>query len=89
MLPHIYPNPFNAKIQIILSLLSFSTLELSIIDLKGAKINTLFKGKKSKGMYQFAWDGKDVKGNQVVSGIYFVLLHSKHNTESQKIILLK
>ena len=40
-------------------------------------------------MYQFAWDGRDWKGNYVVSGIYFVLLETEHNTESQKIILLK
>jgi hypothetical protein len=89
MLDHSYPNPFNAKIQITLSLLSFSTFELSIIDLKGTKVNTLHKGKKSKGMYQFAWDGRDGKGNYVVSGIYFVLFQTKYNTESQKIILLK
>ena len=89
MLVHSYPNPFNAKIQITLSLLSFSTFELSIIDLKGAKVNTLHKGKKSKGMYQFAWDGRDGKGNYVVSGIYFVLFQTEYKTESQKIILLK
>ena len=89
ILDHSYPNPFNAKIQITLSLLSFSTFELSIIDLKGAKVNTLHKGKKSKGMYQFAWDGRDGKGNHVVSGIYFVLFQTEYNTESQKIILLK
>ena len=89
MLDHSYPNPFNAKIQITLSLLSFSTFELSIIDLKGAKVNTLHKGKKSKGMYQFAWDGRDGKGNYVVSGIYFILFQTEYNTESQKIILLK
>ena len=89
MLDHSYPNPFNAKIQITVSLLSFSTFELSIIDLKGTKVNTLHKGKKSKGMYQFAWDGRDGKGNYVVSGIYFVLFQTEYNTESQKIILLK
>ena len=47
------------------------------------------KGKKSKGRHQFAWDGKDGKGNHVVSGIYFILFQTEHNTESQKIILLK
>ena len=61
MLDHSYPNPFNDKIQITLSLLSFSNFELSIVDLKGAKVKTLQKGKKSKGMYQFAWDGRGEK----------------------------
>ena len=89
MLDHSFPNPFNVKIQITLSLLSFSIFELSIIDLKGTKVNTLYKGKKSKGVYQFAWDGRDGKGNYVVSGIYFVLFQTESNTESQKIILLK
>ena len=67
----------------------FSNFELSIIDLKGAKVNTLYKGNKSKGMYQFVWNGKDGKGNHVVSGIYFFLFQTDNNTESQKIILLK
>ena len=89
MLDLTYPNPFNSKIQITLSLLSFSTFELSVIDLKGAKVHTLHKGKKSEGMYQFVWDGKDGLGNHVVSGIYFILIQTEQNTESQKIILLK
>ena len=89
ILDHSYPNPFNSKIQITLSLLCSSTFELSIIDLKGAMVTTLHKGKKSKGMYQFAWDAKDGEGNHVVSGIYFILFKTERNTESQKIILLK
>ena len=89
MLDHSYPNPFNVKTSIEISLLSSSTFDLSIIDLKGAKIKTLHKGKKSKGMYQFAWDGRDGKGNYVVSGIYFILFQTEHNSQSQKIILLK
>jgi len=89
MLDHSYPNPFNAKIHIVLSLLTSSVFELSIIDLKGAKIRTLHKGKKSKGMYQFKWDGRDEIGNYVVSGIYFILIKTEQMRESQKIILIK
>ena len=89
MLHYSYPNPFNAKIQIILSLLNSSVFELSIIDLKGANIKTLHLGKKSKGMYRFKWDGRDEKGKYVVSGIYFILIRTEQIRESQKIILLK
>ena len=89
MLDHSYPNPFNAKIQIVISLLSSSIFELSIMDLRGVNIKTLHKGKKSKGIYQFKWDGKDEIGNHVVSGIYFILLKTEQRRESQKIILLK
>ena len=89
MLNQSYPNPFNVKIQITLSLLSSYTFELCIVDLKGARIKTLHKGKKSKGTYNFPWDGRDGKGNYVGSGVYFVLLQNEIISKSQKIILLK
>ena len=89
MLNQSYPNPFNVEIQITLSLLSSYTFELCIVDLKGARIKTLHKGKKSKGTYNFPWDGRDGKGNYVGSGVYFVLLQNEIIRKSQKIILLK
>ena len=72
MLDHSYPNPFNAKIQITLSLLSFSTFELSIIDLKGAKVNTLHKGKNQRACINLL-GMEEMERKLCCVGIYFVL----------------
>ena len=84
-----YPNPFNAEIQIKILLPNSTVFKLSIIDLKGAKVTTLFSGKKSKGVHHLKWGGRDQRGYFVGSGVYFILIETHKRNETQKIILLK
>jgi flagellar hook assembly protein FlgD len=44
---------------------------------------------KSAGSYEVIWDGKDDKGKEVASGIYFHQLKAGDFTETKKMLLLK
>ena len=46
-------------------------------------------GLKQAGRYQLEWNGKDVSGEQVVSGIYYCLLKSGKAIVIQKMILIQ
>jgi len=84
-----YPNPFNptTNINFYIGSETFTTLE--IFNLKGQKINTILNDKLSTGEYNIPWEGKDLKGNSVPSGIYFYKLIAGEFNSSRKMILLK
>ncbi|MFA5454505.1 MAG: FlgD immunoglobulin-like domain containing protein [Sulfurimonas sp.] len=44
---------------------------VDILDVNGNKLKTLDVGTNPKGVYQFTWDGTDVNGNTVESGVYY------------------
>lgn len=85
-----YPNPFNPSttIQFRLSEDDFGTLE--IYNLKGQKVNELFKGEIVKKINHFAvWNGKDSNGQDVPSGIYLAKLTTGQKTYGQRLVLMK
>ncbi len=85
-----YPNPFNLSTTIPVSIPIESEVEISIYNIIGSEVKTIYKGALSPGKYWFRWDGTDDKSNIVSSGIYLYRLsdHSKINM-MKKMILLK
>jgi flagellar hook assembly protein FlgD len=55
----------------------------------GQLVRTLLDEEKQPGNYQIIWDGKDQKGNEVSSGIYFYQLKSGDYKETRKMTLLR
>ncbi len=84
-----YPNPFNPVTSISFSLDKEQKIDLSIYNIKGQKVTTLYKGLQKQGYNSRTWDGKDQRGNSVTSGIYFYRLKTETKTISRKMILLK
>jgi hypothetical protein len=80
-----YPNPFNPGTTLFLSLEESEDVVVSVYDIIGRKINTLFSGIIDAGNHEMGWDGLDQNGMQAPSGHYFV----KMQTASGKISALK
>jgi len=64
-------------------------ITISIYNLLGQKTITIVDEVKPAGQYSVIWDGKDRRGEQVASGIYFYNLRINDIAESKKMILLK
>jgi len=91
LLPN-YPNPFNPKTTISFNLISDELVKLSIYNIKGRLIRTLFEGLAPGQPYiphEYIWDGLDSAGMSVNSGIYFYKLESDNFISTRKMILLK
>jgi len=84
-----YPNPFNPVTQIEYSLPLDGPTRLGVYDLQGHEVLVLVDEVKSAGPHSVWWDGKDSRGREVTSGIYFIRLASQKQVTSRKITLAR
>lgn len=84
-----YPNPFNPYVNISYALPNTELVDLSIVNLLGQKIRTLVNTTQDPGEYYYTWDGKDVNGVTLQSGMYFAVINRKSRSVVLKITFLK
>jgi hypothetical protein len=84
-----YPNPFNPTTTIAYQLNNGTDVLLAIYNLAGQQIRTLVNERQSAGTWKVVWDGKDLHGNMVASGIYLYRLNIENNIQTRKMILIK
>jgi len=83
-----YPNPFNSNISVNYTINAGTEINISIFDLNGGLITqTLIN--KNMGRHTYQWDGTNVDGLQVSSGVYVIMFKDLHQSLSRKIVLLK
>jgi flagellar hook assembly protein FlgD len=51
-------------------------IRLVVYDLTGRRVRTLVRGVQPPGRYSVVWDGKDVEGREIASGIYLYRLEA-------------
>jgi len=64
-------------------------ITISVYDIMGQRIKTLFSGILDPGIHSINWDGKDYSGKSVSGGTYYCYLKSKTQHQIRKMILLK
>lgn len=84
-----YPNPFNGNTKINFYSPSNVKAELTIYNILGEKVKTLFNGIANVGLNQFEWDGKNDLHITTSSGFYYYVLNIDGNSYSKKMIYLK
>jgi hypothetical protein len=97
-----FPNPFRRSTMIeyrvysteeyheSLSLKSKNNqnVTLRIFDLMGREVKTLVEDFQEPGIYFLDWDGKNFRGEEVPSGVYFYRLKVGETSSTKKMILL-
>jgi beta-glucanase (GH16 family) len=84
-----YPNPFNPSTIINYHAPGSDLVNISVYNLLGKTINTLVNEVKTPGEYRTVWNGKDINGNDVPSGIYFYSIRAGNLVQVKKMVLLK
>ncbi len=84
-----FPNPFNPETMIEYHLPNASFLEIAIFNLSGQRIATLLKKYQQAGSFELKWDGRNVMGEQVVSGLYVYQLNAGEFVATKKMMLLR
>ena len=85
-----YPNPFNPETTIRFQIPKSAFVSLKIFDVTGREIRTLVNETKSEGLYTVKWDGRNINGAMVGSGIYFYkLVLDGKQISTKKMVLIK
>lgn len=79
-----YPNPFNPETSIEYHLPVTSHVILSIFNMRGQKIRTLVDETAAPGKYEKIWDGRDLNGTPLASGMYVARIHAEASNPAQK-----
>ena len=79
-----YPNPFNPSTKISFGIRKAGNVDISVYNVLGNKIITLFNGYKPAGEYSITFDGSNLS-----SGVYFYKIVSEGFVQTKKMILEK
>jgi len=88
-----YPNPFNSKTKIPIKVTSESEIKFSIYDLNGRLISQ-YHTNFQPGQHSIDWDGKNMEGMNVTSGIYLynaqqIINGTTTHSKTKKMLLLR
>ena len=89
MLRQNVPNPFNPVTTISYQLQGSRQVKLTIHDAAGRLVRRLVDSRQDAGDYASTWDGRDVRGFEAPSGVYFYRLDAEDFTDSRKMLLVK
>ena len=89
-----YPNPFNPETWIPYELATDTNVQITIYNTQGVVVRTLQLGHQAAGYYTSRdraayWDGRNVLGEPVASGIYFYQLRADNVSALRKMLILK
>jgi hypothetical protein len=84
------PNPFNPETAIRFTTGSDGVVAVRIFNARGQLIRTLGQAFYSKGVHAVSWDGKDSRGLNVPSGVYYAKASNASGTQDRiKMTLLR
>jgi hypothetical protein len=85
-----HPNPFTASTSFYLEVSDAkSVYQISVFDLRGRHICTLYRGVLPAGKQTFIWNGKDSADNELSSGVYFYLVSNGITSQVKKMIYVR
>jgi len=83
------PNPFNLSTLIEYNLPAASNIEITIYNTLGQIVRRLVDGFEQAGAHSLIWDGRDDRGIEIASGIYFYSIRAEKFRETKRMVLIK
>ncbi|MBC8192506.1 MAG: T9SS type A sorting domain-containing protein [Candidatus Marinimicrobia bacterium] len=85
----LYPNPFNPSIILTYDLIESADLVVNIYNMRGELVWNHYQGSHPSGQnYSLSWDGKNLNGDALGSGIYLVNIRAGFQHLTCKVTLL-
>jgi len=84
-----YPNPFNPSTTISFTQPEKSHTNLSIYNVEGKLVRTLYDDTLDQGFRRIRWSGTDGHGNTVSSGVYFYRLTAGGKSLTKKMVFIR
>jgi len=84
-----YPNPFNPSVQVRYGLPEVADVNIQIYDLMGRLINKITLSNQPAGWHTYNWNGTDLVGQKVSTGVYLLNMRAGTLLQQQKLTFLK
>jgi hypothetical protein len=84
-----YPNPFNPSTRIDYELPITSCVKISVYNLQGQLIRTLFDGQRSAGRYMASWHGTNAVEDRAATGVYLVQMEVGKYVAVKKMVIVR
>lgn len=87
-----FPQPFmqgTNSLEIRIDFLDAQNISLDIYDIYGRHVSRLHEGYAQPGINSWQWDGVDIYGNEISTGIYTAILKTPSQVHSRKIVLMR
>ncbi len=82
-----FPTPFQANLTIRFSLSQTAKTSIEIINQHGRRVRSLLSAEMEAGEHQLEWNGTDLSGMQLPSGLYLLQLRTGKEVINKKILL--
>ncbi len=84
-----FPNPFNPSAKMVFSLPVAGDVDLTVFDVRGARVKVLHHGFMEAGEHSVTWGGRNEQGQSVASGMYLARLTTKDGTRIARLTMLE
>jgi len=84
-----FPNPFNPATNLRYSMKEAGDVRIDVFNVKGQILKTYHNSHNQPGYYQVSWDGRDLNGRPVSTGVYFYRMTSGKYRSTIKMVLAK
>jgi hypothetical protein len=83
------PSRFDAATEVRYRVPGDGGTAVELFDIYGERVVLLVDEAQTSGGYSVVWDGKDLRGAPLSSGVYFIRLTSGDYSEIRKIIVIR
>lgn len=84
-----YPNPFNPATNIRFDIPAKGHVQLEVFNVLGSPVDNLLDETVNAGSYSVIWNGRDIGGNILPTGLYYYRLKSGNDCQVKKGLLIK
>ena len=68
---------------------SAGNLTVQVLTLDGNVVKVLQRGRVDSGKYYYHWDGKNIAGDSVARGMYFIRVVGPNLDETRKVMVVR
>jgi hypothetical protein len=83
------PNPTMSSSSVTFDVGKPQFVELSVFDVRGARVRTIQSGTMAAGTYTRAWDGQTDHFSKAAAGVYFYVLNTADGIKSRRVALVR
>jgi hypothetical protein len=85
----VHPNPFRGAVRIDYALARDEAVRITVHDVLGRRVGTVFEGRLSSGGHNTLWSPRDEHGRPLASGVYFLRLQAGAQVSVRRTILVR